>query len=493
MPAPTSPESLLEIVRKSGLIKRPALDAHLETTPPPADPEQAMKALIEAGLVTPFQSRFLLQGRHKGLLLGPYKVLRPLAKGGMGLVYLAEHTEMRRRVALKVCMTDRKGEGVVERFQREARALAAVDHPNIVRVHDSGRDGNTHFLVMEYVEGKSLDQILGVKGCFPMRQAVGYALQTARGLEHAHERGLIHRDIKPANLILDNEGTIKILDMGLARFFTDVEDDLTARLGNGILGSPDYISPEQAINQLDIRSDIYSLGATIHALISGEPPFPDTTAPRKLLAHQLRHPTPLNKMNPSIPQGLAMAVLRMLAKNPEDRFQTPGEVIVALSPYGPVEATAPRHGRSEASSPARPAFRTRPRRRGRPRGGSSSSAWSRWPASVCGDCLRSPLPTDAIASQRGLEPGLDANDTHSRSCDARKSLRVVGTPRQRRNGYRLPGTPAGDRRGRRGQGHDRSGGRQRLYSARGSSRECAAGTRLHHPEPRAGVGLRHPL
>ena len=337
MPAPSTTESLIEIVRKSGLIKREALDAHLETAPSPADPERTLESLVEVGLLTSFQSRFLLQGKHKGLVLGPYKVLRPVAKGGMGLVYLAEHTELRRRVALKVCMTDRGGKGIVERFQREARALAAVDHPNIVRVHDTGRDGNTHFLIMEYVEGKSLEQLLRMMGRIPMRQAVGYALQTARGLEHAHERGLIHRDIKPANLILDNHGTIKILDMGLARFFTDVEDDLTARLGNGVLGSPDYISPEQAINQLDIRSDIYSLGATLHALICGEPPFPGKTAQQKLMYHQLRNPTPLDKMDPKIPQGLAMVVTRMLAKNPTDRFQTPGEVIEALSPYGPAE------------------------------------------------------------------------------------------------------------------------------------------------------------
>lgn len=337
MPALTTTESVIDIVRKSGLVKREALDAHLETAPPPADPARTLESLVEAGLLTSFQSRFLLQGKHKGLVLGPYKVLRPVAKGGMGMVYLAEHTELRRRVALKVCMTDRGGKGIVERFQREARALAAVDHPNIVRVHDTGRDGNTHFLIMEYVEGKSLEQLLRMMGRIPMRQAVGYALQTARGLEHAHERGLIHRDIKPANLILDNHGTIKILDMGLARFFTDVEDDLTARLGNGVLGSPDYISPEQAINQLDIRSDIYSLGATLHALISGEPPFPGKTAPQKLMYHQLRTPTPLDKMDPKIPPGLAMAVMRMLAKNPKDRFQTPGEVIEALSPYGPAE------------------------------------------------------------------------------------------------------------------------------------------------------------
>ena len=361
MPAPTTTESLLEIVRKSGLIKKLILDTHLQTTAPSANPERSMAALIEAGLLTPFQSRFLLQGKHKGLVLGPYKVLRPIAKGGMGLVYLAEHLELRRRVAIKVCITERIDKGVVERFQREARALAAVDHPNIVRVHDSGRDGNTHYLIMEYVEGKSLEHVLRVNGRIPMRQAVGYALQAARGLEHAHERGLIHRDIKPANLILDKEGTIKILDMGLARFFCDVEDDLTARLGNNVMGSPDYISPEQAVNQLDIRSDIYSLGATLHALISGEPPFPGKSAEQKLLAHQVRNATPLNKSDPNVPQGLASAVLRMLAKKPSDRFQTPREVIKALSPYGPVEEEA---APSEVAKPSPPGrTRTRPRRR----------------------------------------------------------------------------------------------------------------------------------
>lgn len=321
----------LEIVCKSGLVAEPDLGDLLADQELPDNPEQAAEILIGAGLLTAFQAKLLLQGKYKGMLLGPYKVLRPIGQGGMGFVYLAEHLALGRQVALKVLRANQiNTPGALERFQREGRAAAALDHPNIVGVHDVCTAGTTHYLVMEYVAGQSLEALLQQKGRLPAAQAVNYAIQIAQGLRHAHERGIVHRDIKPANLLVDGDGTLKILDMGLARFYNDTDDDLTERLGGGILGSPDYIAPEQALGQLDIRSDIYSLGATLYRLLLGQPPFASGTVNQKLIDHQRRAVTPPNLLDSTIPVKLSQAVLRMLAKDPNARFQTPDEVIAAL-------------------------------------------------------------------------------------------------------------------------------------------------------------------
>jgi serine/threonine protein kinase len=362
MPRVAEVDALLDNIRKSGLIEPNTLEECLAGTPMPDRPEQVLEIFIKARLLTRFQARLLREGKHKGLILGPYKILYPLAKGGMGIVYVAEHIGLNRRVALKVCLTERVVEkGFLERFRREGRAAAVLDHPNIIRVHDIGNDGNTHFLVMEYVHGKSLHDLLRQRGRFPYREGVGLILQAARGLEHAHERGLVHRDIKPSNLLLDTNGVVKILDMGLARFFDDQDDKLTERMGGKpIIGSPDYIAPEQALGQLDIRSDIYSLGATLYALVGGTPPFCDSTVARKLIAHQTRPIRPLHDLDPKIPFELSAIVLRMLAKNMEDRYQSPAEVIEALTPWGPVAEGAP----GADSEPSPEVCETRRRSRG---------------------------------------------------------------------------------------------------------------------------------
>jgi serine/threonine protein kinase len=301
----------------------------------PADPKQAAEVLLKEGLITPFQAKQLLAGRYKGFRLGQYVVMDMLGQGGMGAVYLAEHTTLRRRVALKVLRpqksTDHKV--AVERFLREARAAAALSHPNIVGLHEVAQHGDLHYLALEYVEGQTLDRIL-VRGPISPSLAVGYIAQAAAGLQHANEKGFVHRDIKPGNLILAKDGTVKILDMGLARSHTS-GDNLTEMMDQGaIVGTADFIAPEQALGEsrVDIRADIYSLGATFYSLVTGKPPFCGNTS-QKLAQHQMKPPPDLSVHDRTFPPELAQVIAKMMAKKPSDRYQTPAEVIAALAPW----------------------------------------------------------------------------------------------------------------------------------------------------------------
>lgn len=325
-------------MRGSGLFGPAAVDKRLpEAADLPPDPIRAADILVRQGVLTRFQAKQLLAGRHRGFRLGSYVIQDLLGQGGMGAVYLAEHATLRRRVALKV-LRPQKGPDArvsVERFLREARAAAALDHPNIVRIHDVAQQSDVHYLAMEYVEGQTLDQILARGGAIAPSLAVGYIAQAAAGLQHAHEKGFVHRDIKPANLILSNDGTIKILDMGLARSLTSAADNLTEILDKGaIVGTADYIAPEQAFGdvQVDIRADVYSLGATFFALVTGKPPFRGSTS-QKLAQHQLKPAPDLASQDRTFPPDLAKVVNKMLAKKPDERYQTPAEVIAALAPW----------------------------------------------------------------------------------------------------------------------------------------------------------------
>jgi serine/threonine protein kinase len=212
----------------------------------------------------------------------------------MGTVFLCEHTSMRRRVAIKVLpVAKAKDPSYLERFYREARAVAALDHPNIVRAYDIDQDEKLHFLVMEYVDGASLQEIVKRAGPLEPLRAAHYMCQAAFGLQHAHEAaGLVHRDIKPGNILVDRTGAVKVLDMGLARFFHDEEDVLTKKYDENVLGTADYLAPEQALDShaVDIRADIYSLGATFYFCLTGKTPFSEGTVAQKLIWHQTRAP-----------------------------------------------------------------------------------------------------------------------------------------------------------------------------------------------------------
>jgi len=341
MPAPVNTAELLELLRKSALIDPPRLETFLQTYSRPQDlpaPRHLASLLIDAALLTNFQAEQLLLGKWRGYTIGKYKVLERLGFGGHGTVYLCEHMVVHRRVAVKVLPTGQAENRVLlSRFYREARAAGVLNHPNLLKAHDIDQDNGFHFLVMEYVDGANLQEIVSRFGPLSLRRAAHYIRQTAEGLHYAHQvAGLVHRDIKPANILLDRTGLVRVLDLGLVRFFHDNLDCLTLQYdGKNVLGTADYVSPEQALNShdVDIRADIYSLGATFYFLLTGQTPFPDGKATQKLIWHQVKQPVPVRKLRPEIPEGLAAVVEKMLAKKREERYQTPAEVIEALAPW----------------------------------------------------------------------------------------------------------------------------------------------------------------
>ncbi|MCE9560895.1 MAG: serine/threonine protein kinase [Planctomycetes bacterium] len=331
--APSSSAELIELLRKSGVVSPQKL-AEAASMALPAEPQKAAAALVSGGIITRFQAQQLLAGRHKGFRLGSYAILDLLGRGGMGAVYLAEHLGLHRKVAIKVLIPGKDDDQklAVEGFQREARSVAALDHPNIVRIFDVSSHNDTPFLVMEYVEGDSLQQVIERDGSIPFPAATEYIGQVAAGLQHAHERGFVHRDIKPANLMRDRTGVVKILDLGLARPATTGSDSKHHE-STEVTGTAEFIAPEQGMSlPTDSRADIYSLGATLFTLIAGRPPFQGNT-PQLLLQHQLKTPPTLTSLNPSVPRELSVVVAKMLAKKPDDRYQTPAEVIAALGPW----------------------------------------------------------------------------------------------------------------------------------------------------------------
>lgn len=333
-------EKLIDLVKRSELVPPKKLDGFLEklgagTGGVPTDQNQIAEMLIADGLLTKWQADKLLAGKHRGFTLGKYKLLGQIGKGGMSHVYLAEHVLMQRRVALKVLPRQRvKDKSYLQRFQLEARAAARLDDPHIVRVFDIDNEGDTHYIVMEYVDGRDLHQTISQDGPLPYNTAARYIAQVATGLQHAHEMGLVHRDIKPANCLVDAHQTIKLLDMGLAKL-TDDETSLTLANDENVLGTADYLAPEQALNShtADARADIYSLGCTLYFLLAGKPPFPEGSISERLLKHQVEEPETLLASRPDCPLSLVDICQRMMMKKPEDRPQTSGDVAQMLNDW----------------------------------------------------------------------------------------------------------------------------------------------------------------
>jgi len=343
MPAPTTVQGFLELLRKSRLADPDRLEPYVLRLKAeaglPNRPRELASQMLKDGLLTQFQARQLLKGRWRGFVFGKYRVLEQLGSGGVSSVFLCEHTLMRRHVAIKVLPAFRAQDAsTVARFYREARASSSLNHPNIARAFDVDQEGQIHYIVMEYIDGSSLHDIVRRHGQMDVLRACNYIRQAAVGLQHIHENGLVHRDIKPGNLILDRQGVVRILDLGLARFYAGEggPDNLTAQFDKGsMLGTADYIAPEQAmdLHAADIRADIYSLGATFYFLLAGQPPFEGKSITQKLVLHQMKAPEPVTVYRSEVPSELSAIIDRMLKKKPSERFQAPAEVVKALEPW----------------------------------------------------------------------------------------------------------------------------------------------------------------
>ena len=351
MSAPVqSVDEFLQVARRSGLVDDDRLMTAVEpwmghAGPPP---EALLQALTDAGLLTRWQIDQLLKGRYKGFTLGKYRLLRLLGAGGMSSVYLAEHATLKSKAAVKVLPVKRVDQtSYLARFEREARQSARLNHPNIVRTFDLDTAGSIHFIAMEYIDGIDLHAKVKRDGPLPVREAAEYVRQAALGLQHAHEEGLIHRDIKPANLMLDGRGTVKVLDLGLALAGGDEDGSLTREHDEKVLGTADYLAPEQATDshKADRRSDIYSLGCTLYYLLVGKPPFASGKLAERLQAHLTKPPPNLIEQRPDVPIAIADLYFRMLQKHPDGRPQSAQEVADALGAWlgtGPAAAGAAR-------------------------------------------------------------------------------------------------------------------------------------------------------
>ncbi len=338
MPKPNA-ETFLDLVQRSGLVEKDQVQAvvvQLEKEGGgelPPDVDEVARRFVAEKLLTQWQCDRLLEGRSRGFFLGRYKLLGQVGAGGMSKVYLGEHVLMQRRVAIKVLPQNRVSDtSYLARFHREARAAALLDHANIVRIYDVDNEGDIHYMVMEYIDGCDLQQTVKRGGRLDYLTAADYIRQAAEGLGHAHSHGLIHRDVKPANLLVDQKNVVKVLDLGLARFTDDDRASLTVQYDENVLGTADYLAPEQAIDShgADERSDIYGLGCSLYFLLTGHPPFPDGTLPQRLMAHQKQQPASIANERPGAPADLIEICTKMMAKKPADRYPSMAEVAQAL-------------------------------------------------------------------------------------------------------------------------------------------------------------------
>ena len=414
-------QEFIDLVVASGLLDRDEVSRALEGQAPTDRGKVVARHLVETGKLTRFQAQRLLGGRTEGFILGQYRVLEELGRGGMGQVYKAVHQTMGRFVALKVLAPElTKTDKARSLFQSEVKAAAKLNHPNIVTAYDANHTGDRFFLVMEYVDGPNLSQLVKEQGPLPVEQACEYIRQAAVGLEYAHHQGLIHRDVKPSNLLVQQTTAgpqVKILDFGLALVTAGDANKPVVGAANTVLGTPDFVSPEQARDQYNVdgRSDLYSLGCTFYYLLTGEVPFPGGSGLDKLVRHGSEPPIAIRTKRADIPEPVAAIVHKLLAKNPKWRYQTAGELAAELQAVVGKKA--------DWSAPARP----RPKRQKPPT-----------------DELELELESDPSERSSGSDPfdDMDLDErSHSTVPTAMASTRETPTPRHRPRGRRKQTLP----------------------------------------------------
>ncbi len=289
----TDPSEFRRAVLEIGLATLDELDGLTADVPASAGVLGLARALQKAGKLTAYQAAALYQRKSRGLLIGNYVILDKLGVGGMGVVFKARHRRLGRIVALKILPPSfARDRTALARFRREVEAAGKLKHPNIVAALDADEDRGVHFLVMDYVEGRDLDRVVRQRGPLSVVEAIESLIQAARGLAAAHAEGIVHRDIKPSNLMLDTAGTVRVLDLGLARI-VDASNPFGQAAGGRLtesgmyMGTVDYMPPEQAEDsrRADHRADIYSLGCTLYYLLAGREPFPAESVLKRLMAH----------------------------------------------------------------------------------------------------------------------------------------------------------------------------------------------------------------
>jgi serine/threonine protein kinase len=356
--------TFLNELRQSGLLSGQAIGDAVARFPDHAQGRAMTRVLVAAGHLTRFQATKLLAGKGKALRLGPYQILDPIGRGATGSVFKARHKRMGRVVAIKIVHPHiLRDNAALNLFQREVHAVAHLHHPGIATAYDAGVSRGRHFLVMEYVDGPSLQSLVETHGPLPFGLACELMRQAADTLQYAHENGMVHRDIKPANLLIaqmaeKGSGVIslgprtsdrkseaipdafapllKIIDFGLARLRQTGRAgvDVTIQVAPGtVWGTVDYIAPEQAqnIHDADIRADLYSLGCTFYFALTGEVPFTGRSELEKLIKHQLHQAPPLAGLRPDTPIALTAIIERLMAKDRTKRFETPAELAQELA------------------------------------------------------------------------------------------------------------------------------------------------------------------
>jgi serine/threonine protein kinase len=345
---PLSVDGFLKTVLRSGVLDREQLCKALRDVP--LDLRQNAEAvadhLVEEGKLSRFQAGKLLRGMAVGLVLGPFHVLAPLGRGGMGTVYLARDSRSDQLVALKVLPPKRarEEERVLTRFRREMEMCRRVAHPHLAWAYDVGLCQGVHYIALEYIPGKSLYRLVTDEGPLEVSRAARLFAEVASALDHAHNQGLVHRDLKPSNIIITPHDHAKVLDLGLALVQGEAPSDREVVGGRGyVIGTMDYIAPEQAENSATVnaRSDIYSLGCALYFALTGQPPFPGGTPVAKIQRHRSEEPLPVPQLNAAVPPAFIGLLRKMMAKNPEQRFASAAEVEEKLRAWATTANTLP--------------------------------------------------------------------------------------------------------------------------------------------------------
>jgi len=335
-------DRFLELVKKSQLAEPEKIESAIKKIGDshggklPSDVIELAKLLQREKIITAWHTEKLLQGKYKGFFLGKYKLLGHIGSGGMSSVYLAEHMKMHDYRAIKVLPPSKLSKSsYLARFQQEAKAIASLNHPNIVRAYDIDNQGDTHYIVMEFVDGEDLQTIVKKNGPIAFELVANYVAQAARGLQHAHDSGLIHRDVKPANVLIRKDGRVKLLDLGLALFTDEDKASLTIDHNDKVLGTADYLAPEQALNShsVDHRADLYGLGCTMYYMLTGNPPFPEGSIAQRIAKHQKIMPTEIRKLRPQCPGELEGICWKLLQKEPKYRYANAAQTAEVLESW----------------------------------------------------------------------------------------------------------------------------------------------------------------